>query len=166
MSNLYAGLGSAKLSKRGSFLPHNGMINPSKFKVQFKKFISMNTRKGQAFIVEFDVIESDHPELKPPCEKSQFISMKDKDIAFSNILQLLVAALGYDPRNSEDVAKVAAKAEQLIEYVVETNPTSNPLVGRLAMVETILVKTRAGGDFTAHTWYPITEGQGQVQLGA
>lgn len=166
MSDLYIGLGNATVGKRGNFLPHNGKVNPCRFKIQIKGFLTKITRKsGPALIVEFDVIESGHEELKAPCERSQFISLKDKDVAFGNILQMLTAVCGLDPQRPEDVANIAPKAEALIKYITETNRTSNPLIGRLAFVDTLLISTRAGGEFTLHTWYPITEGQEPVKFG-
>lgn len=162
--NLYAGLANASVSKRGNYLPHKELGEDSRFKVELKAFLTRPTRKsGDAFIVEFGVLESDNPAATPPCERSWFVGLRHRDVAFSNILQFLCAATGKDSYNDADRAKVAQSAEALMQYITEVSPKDNPLIGRTVYVETRLIKTQAGGNFTQHTWYP-DPGIPQVEL--
>jgi hypothetical protein len=170
VSNLFAGLKSAKTSEKGVWLKPGG-----NYEVRVKKAIYKKTRsKGDAFILEFMIEKSNYDAMKAKAiaafgntpfsmqdlEKtlpnqagttaSWYQSMADLDIGFGALKSFAASILGQKPDDPEFVEAV----EGFMNAVVN----DNAITGMLLPVETVGIKTVAkDADFTRHNWGQIIE---------
>ena len=156
---LFSGIAGAKVGQGGVYFVANKgpghtdetpAWEPAQYRVQIKKIEVINSRKGDdLFIVEAKVLESDCPERKAGVSASWVVNLK-QDAALGNIKGFIAAANGIDPGNEEEVNE--AVTEEVCELVVGKD---QPLAGDEIALTCVMIKTRAGKDFTLHQWKPV-----------
>jgi hypothetical protein len=86
--------------------------------------------------------------------------------AFSDMKSLAFALLGIDPKTvkkpEEDpsahaFATDSLKAQCDATYAAANSLDADALIGIEVDLEAVMVKTKAGGDFTRHNWAPTPE---------
>jgi len=165
---LFSGIEDADLFQRGKFLTPDfvGVL-------EVTKTLAFQTRAhGMAFIVEFEVIETNKPEgttrlvtdngvekLIPDAfpvgsKCSWFQKLQDKDIAFPAIKAFVAVLSGYtlDQKDAID-EELSPQLADLLDRCTES-PTDNELVGLRICVSTVGVVTKNNRDFTRHDWDP------------
>ena len=155
---LYDGINSAELFERGRYLPGG-----FRGKLRVLRTMTKETRaKGPGFIVEFEVIESNlaAPEQFPPGAKcTWFVKLANKDTAFPAIKAFVAALCGFQVHQKQEIeTNVSPRLQQIVETATANpdRPGVNPLLGIAVGLETVMVQTKAGGDFTRHDWSPVT----------
>jgi len=173
---LFTGIEDADLFQRGKFLTPDfvGVL-------EVRKTVAFQTRShGMAFIVEFEILESNKPEgttrtiqvdgaekvvadaFPVGTKATWFQKLSDKDIAFPAIKAFVAVLSGYtlDQKDKID-EELSPELADLLDTCTET-PDDNPLVGLRINVTTTGVVTKNNRDFTRHDWdpyvYPETEG--------
>jgi len=137
---LFSNIEKAQVSMGGNWLKAGG---------KYLCYVSVckapdNRKKKLMYVVELDVIESNHAEIKPGMKASCVFNLTDHEAAWGNLKGFLAAAV---PCNADDVD----------EAVLDASITpANPMKGQLVIVEVVNQKTRAGGDFSKHIWYPVS----------
>jgi hypothetical protein len=127
---IFGNISSATYSDGGVYLL------PGVYRLKIKSCIYKKTRKGQdAFIVEFEVVESTNTERLPGSTCSWMVTM-DKEPALGNIKQFIAEAVEQ---------AMEAINEQIAEAVVAAQ---NPLAGRFVRCSAVNIKTKANRDFT------------------
>ncbi len=118
-------------------------------------------KAGRALIFEFEFLESDNPAHPIGSKGTWFLkwaSLQDIQIGSSNVLELLAAILGFDITNLTHLNQVKEQVQPQLEgllTVLMDSQTTAALGGRETVaVECRLTPTRAGRDFTRHTWSP------------
>lgn len=148
---LFDGIESAEMFERGKFIPGDfvGVL-------EIKRTIAKETIKsGIGFIVEMAVVETNMPDTMPEGSAcTWFQKMSDKTVAFPSIKAWAAAVAGY---HSHDKAAIEAELAPELGNVLTMatdNPADNDFVGQTVRLETHMIKTRNGRDFTVHTWSP------------
>ena len=160
MPNDWSGIGKVKVyGNQGKYLPPDG-----EFKLQILKTFTKKTRnKGDAFIVDYKILESDHDDVKEDQVYNWFQSLSDEDIAFPAIKGFMVNLLAIDEEDKEQVKEFEDSLEDLMEDVSdekwEKMPADklkkHPLHGLTIAVRTSnKVTKKSGKDFTVHDWSP------------
>ena len=140
-------LKTAEVFEKGQYLPPGG-----KYLVEIKKVLEKDTRSsGKAFIVELEIVESNHPDVKVGSKYSWFQSMRDLDVAMPAIKEWLAAVSGINPR---DRVRVKNELDGKIVAVIEAAIEDNVLEGERVWCETFSKKTKKNLDFTCHVWSP------------
>lgn len=152
---IWDGIENAQITKRGKYLPagHN-------FTLLIKKCDLITTRdKGDAFVVDFEVVESTDPNTPVGAERNWYQSTTDKNV-FQGAVKLFVAAVyGYDYSTMKDRfdrevgPSLAAIAEASL---FKDGAGKNALAGQRVKVSTVEVTTvKRQQKFTRHDWAPF-----------
>lgn len=151
-------IGTAPIFERGNYL------SPGRYKLRLLRCLSKQTQKsGTAFIAELEVLESDNPAHPIGSKGTYFVKMAQQQQAFSNILEMLVAFLGFDITNPEHVSQIDAQLRPQLAGLMTALETQGPAVlqGRETVsVECRVKLTQRGTEFTLHTWSPWTPAPG------
>lgn len=111
--------------------------------------------KGDAFIVTLEIVTTNKEDEHPVGSRAAwYVSLQDKDIAFSNMLGFMGALGGMS--DSEEIEENGEELTSMLEEAIDS-PDDNDLIGEVVHVKTLLVKTKADKDFTRHEWSPNTE---------
>lgn len=149
----FAGLAQAKTSERSAYL------NPGLYKVQVKKCIWKTTRgKGDAFIMEFTVLESNFDpavHVLPNGQKvagapnetgttaAWYQSCQDRDIGFGALKLFAANITNSDPEDPKFVAQVEGLMGSFL---------AGALDGVTLNVEVTTILTKQKKDFSLHKW--------------
>jgi hypothetical protein len=146
--NPLAGVGSAQLFERGKFL------HPGRYTLEVVKTILKHTRKsGDAFIVEFEVLETTDDEKHPVGTKATwFQKLSDTDIAFPAIKDFMRNLMGIDLNDKAAMLEFSQGVDGLLGKSINEPET---LKGNRIKVECYMTRTKGKGlDFTVHQWSP------------
>lgn len=145
-------IGTAPIFERGNY------FNPGRYKLRLLRCLSKQTQKsGIAFIAEFEVLESDNPAHPIGSKGTFFVKMQQQQQAFSNILEMMAALLGFDITNKEHVAQIDQQLRPQLAALMTALETQGVAVlnGRETIsVETRKKLTQRNTEFTLHTWAP------------
>lgn len=161
---LFSKVGSAEVSFGGKYFHHD-----SQFIVRVEKVRQIKSRKNQQLVfIECTVCDRDgaakKDDMNPEGSRaSQCINFTEHDAAPGNMKAFVAAANGLDPSIKEQLDSVPEKEwEPLCDLAIsEEQPCKGIYVG----LETVLVKTRAGGPFTKHFWTPMDQEQAATAYG-
>lgn len=146
---LFSGIEKAEISEKGKYISP-GFVG----KMRVRRTLAKDSIKsGLAFIVEFDVLESNHDDHPVGSSATWYQKMMDKTVAFPAIKAFVAAASGVNLGDREAMAEINAEMESILDEAT-TNETSNALVGQEVKLETFSTKTKKGHDFTRHNWLP------------
>jgi hypothetical protein len=152
-SSKYAGIKDAKANAGGMYFLANKGGQPANYAVKVLRCVDMVSRKkDDLFIVECEITKSDCPERPVGMKPSWVVNLK-QDAALGNIKGFIAAANDIDPSDSAAVDE--AVDEEAVEMAVGTD---QPLAGTELNLTCLMIKTREGGDFTLHKWYPAGQG--------
>lgn len=147
--SIFAGLSQAKVSESGVYLPPGG-----RFDLEVIKCAMVYPRDGgAAFVVDFKVIASSLPEVKEGETRNWY--QKNNDSFDSAVLEFLAAIFGYNlklPAHKEQMERDLRPAAP--QYAEAAVGATQILAGKRVKVETQKRDTKAGGEFTRHTWMP------------
>jgi hypothetical protein len=147
-------IGQAPIFERGNY------FNPGRYKLHLLRCLSKQTQKsGVAFIAEFEVLESDNPAHPIGSKGTFFVKMIQQQQAFSNILEMMAALLGFDISNKEHVAQIDQQLRPQLPGLMTALETQGTTVlgGRETVaVECRVILTKANKEFTLHVWSPWT----------
>lgn len=122
---------------------------PGVYKVRVKKVHMLQSRKkDDLYIVEADILESNNSDRPPGSFASWLVNMKH-DAALGNIKGFLAACNGIDAADQEKIDEEID--DDVADYSISED---NPLAGTEVELICTNIKTKAGGDFTLHTWSP------------
>lgn len=148
-------IGGAQIFGRGRYLKDGN------YKLTILKMYTIETRnKGSAFIVDFNVNESDNPDIQEGQKRNWYQALKDKDIAFSAIKEFMLAAFSIDQSNEDELKEFEDGLDEMMEEFAdekwkELPDKEHPLHGRPIGVSCFTKQTKEKGeDFTVHTWEP------------
>lgn len=98
MSDLFDGIELVVVGDQGGT-----PLTEGEYLVQIEDVIHKKTqKKGEAFIVEYTVVESSEPEKHPiGVKRSWYQSMQNGPVALGEITKFMYAALGYDAKRDE-----------------------------------------------------------------
>ena len=116
-------------------------------KIQIDGLKTVDCAKDQCkgVVVEYTILESDVPECKPGAGYSYV--MKDKHPSFFSNLRTIVADLTGADFKAVDREKIRGALSEV-----------QPLEGSVASLRVTQLKTRAGGDYSAHNFRLIELG--------
>jgi hypothetical protein len=147
-------IGSAPIFERGNY------FNPGRYKLRLLRCLSKQTQKsGVAFIAEFEVLESDNPAHPIGSKGTFFVKMQNAQQGFSNILEMMVAILGFDISNPEHLRQIETQLKPQLAQLMTALETQGTTVlqGRETVsVECRIILTKANKEFTLHVWAPWT----------
>lgn len=147
---IFSGIEKAEISERGKYLPP-GFVG--KLKVR-RTLAKDSVKSGLAFIVEFEVLESNHDEFPVGSSATWFQKMTDRTVSLPAIKAWLAAVSGIHPGDRATIdAEIGASMESILDEACQ-NETNNNLIGLEVLVETVGQKTKKGFDFTRHNWLP------------
>lgn len=137
-----------------------GQYLPPKFlgKVRVESVQEYKTRtKGDAFIAELEVVESNLPEVAVGGVYSWFQKMNES--APREIKNFLAACKGFDPYapGAADAFSRAFPKKELAELYAAAVGEGNALGDTVLSVETYGKKTKAKTDFTVHRFTPAEQ---------
>lgn len=145
-------IGTAPIFERGNY------FNPGRYKLRLLRCLSKQTQKsGIAFIAEFEVLESDNPAHPIGSKGTYFVKMAQQQQAFSNILEMMAAVLGFDITNKEHVTQIDQQLRPQLAGLMTALETQGTAVlgGReTTSVECRIKLTQRNTEFTLHTWSP------------
>lgn len=140
-SDLFSGLEKEKVFTRNPF------FLPGRYVVQIDKVKLIDTRtKGKAWVIEALILESDNADRRAGVHATQMI-MANTD-SFKRNVKAFVYALNKVPKELSDPDDVD---EAMVWEIVGED---NPACGQILRLEAVITKTKKGGDFTLHNWYP------------
>ena len=132
-------------AKRPFFEP-NGRY---KVKIEEVKYI-VSRKKDELVVISAEIIEST-TKLSTGTVAVQFINM-DSDMGPGNFKAFVCAALGQDTKDNTLEESDYNEAAGLTANGEEESTEPHPLAGIVMNLETVLIKTKAGTDFTVHNW--------------
>lgn len=130
-------------------------------KMGFNK--AFTVRDKELFIVEFRILSSTMDDHKVGSTASwTCLGPSDPKGGAGDVKNFVIAATGTDPRSLKETdtnaqrqaALLALAAMGEMEAFELLGAPVNFFVGRQVHLETKIVKTKAGSDFTKHTWSP------------
>lgn len=145
-------VGDAKAS--GDSLPNifqNEEIGQrGEFHVRITNVKDVDGRQGDVFfIIEFDVLKSNHKSVIEGRQYSQVIKY-NQEMGPTNVKRFILAANGLDPNSEENENEVG---EDEVEFVLSED---QPLAGLEIDLMCEVIKTKQKGTpFTKHTWFPV-----------
>lgn len=150
---------------KGNYLKPGGQ-----FRLRITNSFGKKTQQiGFVFIVEFEILESSLDSQKAGSKGSWMQKLSDENIAFPAIKEFLIALLGIDMSDEEEMDEFNDSCEELMENAGDDRwenmnaekleSKGHPLLGNTIKVETYTKKTKANNtDFTVHDWeYDDTE---------
>jgi hypothetical protein len=149
----FSGLGSIRANQGGIFFKQGNYV------VEIKKVENRTTRKGDTFIIETEILESDNPERPAGCKPSQVIVFKPDIIEtqMGDVKQFIGAVLGIEDADSyvpEDGQDLDSFWEEALEGAIGDD---QPCAGVKLRLNCTNRATKAGGNFTKHVWSPLKE---------
>lgn len=150
---IWDGVQNAQIFERGTFLEEGH------YKARIKRCLDKTTRKsGQAFIAEFELIESSNQAKHPIGQTaSWFQKLTDKDVAFPAIKAFVAAVLGYDMSNKSHrdhfEANVGPQLVQILNHSCDEK--INYLKDKVVEIDVVKVTTTKGLPFSRHTFTPV-----------
>lgn len=119
---------------------------PGKYLVQIDACKVITSRKKELlFIAEGDNLESNN-EQRPVGQRCSWIVKISSDAGPGNIKSFIAALYGERPESiTEEVADMIVDEKQ------------NPANGRLVQLDVVIIKTKAGTDFSKHRWMAVPE---------
>lgn len=151
-------IGTAPIFERGNY------FNPGRYKLRLLRCLSKQTQKsGMAFIAEFEVLESDNPAHPIGSKGTYFVKMANQQQAFSNVLEMMAAILGFDISNPEHINQINAQLRPQLAGLMTALETQGTAVlgGReVVSVECRIILTKSNTEFTLHVWAPWTPAPG------
>lgn len=148
MSNLFSGAKGKALSQQGVY-----MTPGFDGDVKVERCLVQKTRKGQAYIVEFEVVKSANPQHPVGAKRSWIQSLNDQDIGFRAVKAFCVAASGINPKLAEDAKKLEEFENQCEEIMTASDREhGNVFAGTVLRLETTNKPTKKGEPFTLHVW--------------
>lgn len=111
------------------------------------KFKESDTDSRVWFVVEFTVLETTSESVKKGEVYAWVHDMTNKFFGASHVKQFIAAAIGFEPKSQE--AKDIGR-----DTVEEAWAEDQPFTGEKVNLETRNKKTKAGHDFTVHSWTP------------
>lgn len=151
---LWDGLDTAQTYDRGTFL------KPGRYTLKIKNCIDkMTVKSGQAFIVEFEVVETSDPANHPVGSTcSWFQKMSNRQVALGAVKEFMAAVYGYPLGDPNYKARFEREVAPQLVAIATAATTSNSLAGQVVKVETSMVTTQPkpgqpqGSPFTRHNW--------------
>lgn len=144
----FAGARNAPVFERGIYMEPN-----NKFLLKLTRtFVKATREKGDAFIAEFEIVESTSPTQKVGSKVNWYQGLVKKDIAFGSIKELFYALLGKSLQNNAE--EIRRDIDPEIEELMQEAVTSNSLADTLVRCQTSVRVTKDKKDFTQHTWSP------------
>ncbi len=129
------------------------------YEVKLEKTYVVNTRdKGDAFIAEFEILNSSSNTQKPGTKVSFYQGITlNKETGFAAIKGLMYALLGFDPNNAEDAVKIANEVDPEIEDEMAKAVVENHMAGARVRCQTCTrVSKKTQKPYTVHNWAPGT----------
>ncbi len=124
---------------------------------------AFTVRDRELFIAEFKITDSNNPAHAVGSSASWSCKEPSSDNGSGDVKAFCIAAVGKDPRQVKDNDDQAQTQATLLAFAAmgeaeafkRLDLPENFFVGRRLRLETKLVKTKAGGDFTKHIWSPV-----------
>ncbi len=124
---------------------------------------SFTVRDRELFIAEFKIVTSTNPEHVAGSTASWSCKDPSSDNGSGDVKAFCIAALGNDPRQVKDNDEKAQLQATLLAFAAmgeaeafkRLGVPENLFVGRRLKLETSVIKTKAGKDFTKHVWSPV-----------
>lgn len=141
----------AQVYGRGNYL------KPGNYKLRLLKMFTITTRKKKdALIVDFEVLESDNPDIKEGGTRNWFQDLSDEDIAFPAIKDMMLRLFGFED-GDDGIEEFEDQLDDLMEVCADDKwkneeDEEHPLHGKTIAVECFMKETRSGKDFTVHNW--------------
>lgn len=153
--SLFPGLGNAPTFEYGQYL--SGCEQGYDFVLRVDRCLKKKTRKGDAFIVEFTVMESNAPSDPVGSSRTWFQKLTDTDIAFPAIKTFLITSMGFDMKR--DAATIAAKMPPAVIDALGTEACEKQVLsGKVVRCRTVLKdKSKSEGKFTRHDFAPYKQ---------
>lgn len=157
----WSGVGKVEVyGNQGRYFPWNG-----DFKLRVIRTFTIQTRKKQdAFIVDFEVLESDTDSVKVGSIYNWYQDLSDEDIGFPAIKDFMLNLFNIDTSDEEELEEFEDNLEEMMEEAGDTkwskknaDVDEHPLNGRTIGLATSHKLTNQGKDFTIHDWYPWDE---------
>jgi len=153
VEGLFSGMGDLEISKGRGYLPPGGV-----FKVRVTRCVIQPSMKGgHLYVVEFEVLESNHPDVPAGAKRAWFNGMPGPfSIGKKNVKAFIAACLGVIPGDKEAMDGVFIEdGKDLTEsYCIESVGSDQPMTGVVLGLETVNIELKSGDDFTRHDWYP------------
>lgn len=140
----------------GSYFPPDG-----EFKLKVLKTFGLETRKsGDAFIVDFEVLESDVESVKVGSKKNWYQGLSNQDVAFPSIKKFMLELLQIDVEDEEQMEEFEENLPDLMEQVGDeawnkdnVDVTDHLLHGKTIALQTVGIITKEKKtEFTVHNW--------------
>jgi hypothetical protein len=164
LDQIFGNMEKASMSDKGSFFP-GGLYTCALKSMEYR-----NGFKGQSFIAKFEVLESNNPDCAVGSTRSWIVKLdkqETKEQAMGDIKALIFALLGKSAKDVGSADKNPLAHKQAValfkahidenygpKFKAEFGVDAPSLVGRPVSLEATSVKTKAGGDFTRHSWSP------------
>ncbi len=149
-TSVWDGIENAEVFERGRYVTANfqGVV-------RVKRTIWKQTRaQGFAFIVEFDVLETNMPEEHAVGSKlTWFQKAQDRATFLSNVLGWAASCVGCPPTKQNIDALDKAQVKYALDVAV-ANPDANPFIGITVRLFGTPTTTRAGNPFTRYDFAP------------
>lgn len=137
------------------------------YRVQIRRClykVARPPKKGEYYIAEFTVLESDNPKI-PTGSRRTWMQSMDTDAGSTAVPAFVFACLGLDRGNAEDLAKIkkVEADDELASLIASTleDPTDNACENALkefevnVVVREIITKQKQQ-KFNLHVWTPAT----------
>ncbi len=143
----FKGLDKAETYGRGNYMDADKLY---KLKV-VRTFIQETKAKGDAFIAEFEVVESNSDKHPKGTKVSWYQSLLSKDIAYAELKKFMYAVLGVD--ENKDSKRIATEIDPGLDEAMNEAVNTNALEGAVIKCQTQGITTKAKGlPFTRHNW--------------
>lgn len=116
--------------------------------------IKETRNKGDALIITLEVESTNMKDKHPKGWKGDWYrGLNEKDMAFSNILELVAAVQGYDDPDEID-EHVTPEVQDILDEAI-ASPEDNDLTGKAVWLETEEITTKNEKEFTVYRFSPL-----------
>jgi hypothetical protein len=166
IDKLFGGMAKAEIFGSGNFM------GPGVYTVKTKNILVKDGFKGQSFIAEFEILESNNEKHAPGSSGTWILKFKWPQ-TFGNITKFVMALLGYEPtaanQNNSELRELvaciarAACGSDGAKQELGANYQDGMLHGVTLKLECTATKTAPkpgqpqGGDFTVYSWSPLVD---------
>lgn len=156
LGNAFDGMNQGQAYSKGSYFnAEDSAEGPGSYLCKVNDMLVKNTqRSGVAVIVELEVVGSTNPKVAVGVKRGWVQTLKDRSIAFANLIEFLAAVSGLDANDSQQLAIINTQLAPQSQGMLEDACKNKTLNGRFVVVTTSIHVTKKSQRVTRYVFSP------------
>lgn len=156
LGNAFDGMNQGQAFSKGSYFnAEDNAEGPGSYLCRINEMLVKNTqRSGVAVIVELEVVGSTNPKVAVGVKRGWVQTLKDRSIAFANLIEFLAAVSGLDANDSQQLVIINTQLAPQSQGMLEDACKNKTLNGRFVVVTTSIHVTKKSQRVTRYVFSP------------